>query len=92
MRRWVPLLLCFLLLTSGLCTYTCLAEIEHQCCHKTTPVVSQQSHPAVDAIHVVPALPEIGFVFSSHTSALFEALQSPATLRTRSLPPLILRL
>jgi hypothetical protein len=92
MRRWVPLLVCFFLLMSGVCTYNCLAEIEHQCCHKTTPVVSQQSHPAVDAIHVVPALPEIGFVFSSRTSTLFEGLQSTATLHTRFLPSLILRL
>ena len=91
-RGFTHVLVCVFLLLGGLCTYTCLSQVEHMCCHDAPTVASLPSHPAVSAVDSVPALPEIGFVFSNSPAASYEVPQTPVTLRSRSLPPLILRL
>ncbi len=92
-RGFTHVLVCLLLLVGALCTYTCISQVEHECCHKGPTVAALQSHPpATTSAHAAPALPEVGFVFSSRTAPLFESLKSPGIRQSRSLPPLILRL
>lgn len=91
-RGFIHVVVCLFLLVGGLCTYTCLSQVEHLCCHDAPAFASLQSHPAVNAVDAVPALPEIGFVFSTLPVSSFVASQAPVYRRTRSLPPLILRL
>ena len=93
MRHFVTLALCLILLMGGFCSYTCFAEIEHQCCHDTPTVSSQQSHPAVPVIQTIPALPEIGFVlYNPSFASSQDALTTPFKAFAPPLPPLILRL
>jgi Ca-activated chloride channel family protein len=89
----VAALVFVLLPVGGLCTYTCLSQVEHQCCHSGPTVSSLQAPlPAHSSTDSAPVFPEVGFVYSGGPAGPFEALQSPVTLRTRNLPPLILRL
>ncbi len=92
MQRWASILVCLVLLLGGFCNYTCFAQAEHQCCHKTPTASSLQSHPPVPAIQTIPALPEIGFVLhKSPDASSHEVLTTPFTWFAPSLPPLILR-
>lgn len=92
-RGFTHVLVCVLLLVGALCTYTCVSQVEHQCCHDGPTIASLQSHPpAVTSVDLMPALPENGFVFSRGPAQLVALPQSPSILQTRSLPPLILRL
>jgi hypothetical protein len=65
MRRFVPILMCLILLMGGLCSGFCLAQTTtgdaaHSCCHGKNhcghAAPSMQSHPAVAIFQPVPAV------------------------------------
>jgi hypothetical protein len=65
MRRFVPILMCLILLIGGLCSGFCLAQTTtpdaaHSCCHGKNhcehAAPSMQSHPAVTIFQPMPAI------------------------------------
>src|ERR1035441_6002943 len=65
MRRFVPILLCLVMLFGGLCSGLCLAQTathdaSHSCCHSKNPcghaAPSTQSHQAVAGFQTMPVV------------------------------------
>jgi hypothetical protein len=101
MRRFIPIVLSFVLALSGWCTFSCFAQAasgkdDHASCHggkgnhPTAMVV--HAHPSVVLPHATPVMLRRPVTFTAPEAAPLQIARFSPKPVHRPLPPLILRL